>query len=397
MEPASRKTGEASKLSKLREMVKTQDEQRAKHEEALVERSKDVCGDEVCPIPSEKPAISIIEEGDDNNEALIKHFETTALYYEILGEKDWTYRQKSYIEAIKLLKKLDHPITTAKEALTYKGIGKKISDEIEEFAKTGTTKKLEEMKKKAGKNVVKPIELFTIVYGIGPKTAYKLYQEGYRTLDDLRNANLKNKNIRTGLKYYEDILSTNRIPREEMTKYEDKIRELLDPLDCTLVIAGSYRRGLPTSGDIDLLVQGCTLKEVVDSSTPEIIIKNATLAYGKRKGEKEARKYMGITVPIRKGGYHRRIDIRVFSEDEYPTALLYNTGSMELNVYMRLRAKEDNMKLSEYGLYFDIDGTRADVKSEEDVFYALYMEYIPPEKRNADFKKHMVLLDRPFD
>ena len=76
----------------------------------------------------------------------------------------------------------------------------------------------------------------------------------------------------------------------------------------------------------------------------------------------------------------RRIDIRYIPYDSYYSALLYFTGSAELNKKMRIIAKNKGYKLSEYGLFKD-DGTKLDIKSEEDMFKKLNMDYIEPKFR----------------
>jgi len=76
----------------------------------------------------------------------------------------------------------------------------------------------------------------------------------------------------------------------------------------------------------------------------------------------------------------RRIDIRYVAYDSYYSALLYFTGSADLNKKMRNIAKSKGLKLSEYGL-FKTDGTKLKIKSEEDFFKELDLDYIPPNLR----------------
>jgi DNA polymerase/3'-5' exonuclease PolX len=94
-------------------------------------------------------------------------------------------------------------------------------------------------------------------------------------------------------------------------------------------------------------------------------------------GEESGTKYMGFCQY--KNNPVRRIDIRVIPLESYYTAILYFTGSYELNKVMRQKAKQLGYKLNEYGLYKG--NTALDVGSEEDVFRYLEMEYLPPEER----------------
>lgn len=61
---------------------------------------------------------------------------------------------------------------------------------------------------------VRTVTLFGEVWGIGPATALKLYEKGYRTLDDLKNDGSLTNSQRLGLKYFDDI--KKKIPRHEV-------------------------------------------------------------------------------------------------------------------------------------------------------------------------------------
>ena len=89
-------------------------------------------------------------------------------------------------------------------------------------------------------------------------------------------------------------------------------------------------------------------------------------------------KYMGFGQY--KSNTFRRIDIRFIPHDAYYPALLYFTGSAELNVKMRKIAKTMKLKLSEYGLSKE-DGTRLPISTEHDFFKILKIEYLEPKFR----------------
>ena len=76
----------------------------------------------------------------------------------------------------------------------------------------------------------------------------------------------------------------------------------------------------------------------------------------------------------------RRIDIRFIPYISWYPALLYFTGSAELNKKMRQIAKTKKLKLSEYGLFKE-DGTMIEVNSEREIFDFLDMEYLVPRLR----------------
>ena len=76
----------------------------------------------------------------------------------------------------------------------------------------------------------------------------------------------------------------------------------------------------------------------------------------------------------------RKIDIRFVEPQSFFTALLYFTGSAELNKQMRQIAKIKNLKLSEYGLFKE-NGEKIPINNERDIFDILEMEYIIPRLR----------------
>ena len=90
-------------------------------------------------------------------------------------------------------------------------------------------------------------------------------------------------------------------------------------------------------------------------------------------------KYMGFSKY--KNNPVRRIDIRYIPYSSYHSALLYFTGSGDLNKKMRQIAKNKGYKLSEYGLFKLSDNSKVKITSERDVFKILEMEYLPPRLR----------------
>ena len=90
-------------------------------------------------------------------------------------------------------------------------------------------------------------------------------------------------------------------------------------------------------------------------------------------------KYMGFCKY--KNNPIRRIDIRFVPFNSYYTALLYFTGSKELNTKMRTKANDLGYKLSEYNLIKKSQNKKIKINSEYDIFKKLKMEYITPSLR----------------
>ena len=155
-------------------------------------------------------------------------------------------------------------------------------------------------------------------------------------------------------------------------------------------VCGSYRRERQTSGDIDVLLSKLGTKDNNTDTTNHLeIFINKLKEPIKTNGYKALlvdditdknfeTKYMGFAKY--KENPVRRIDVRYIAYESYYSALLYFTGSADLNKKMRVIAKKMDLKLSEYGL-FKSDGTKLKIKSEEDYFKHLGMDYIEPKFR----------------
>ena len=117
------------------------------------------------------------------------------------------------------------------------------------YLKTGTLEILEREKNN-------PINIFTQVYGIGPKKAEELVKKEITTIEQLKNnLNLLNDKQKIGVKYYDDILKC--IPRSEIDDFYVKLSiifEMFDNSDNHFEIVGSYRREKQDSGDIDIII-----------------------------------------------------------------------------------------------------------------------------------------------
>ena len=284
------------------------------------------------------------------------------------------------------------------------GIGKGTIDRIKEILETKKLSELDEFDKtidsKKFKNETKVIEELSEIIGVGPAKAKELFDDGIKGVDDLKKK-IKSKKIQVnekvllGLKYY-GVYKVN-IPRKEidavyklLTKVVKKLNEknnLDDENKYIFEICGSYRREKPFSNDIDVLLTklGKTnpdeshLKNFVDKLKKPIKSNNNNQLLVDDITDKNIEtKYMGFSKfkdnPI------RRIDIRYIPYESYNYALLYFTGSADLNKKMREIAKNKNLKLSEYGL-FDEKNKNFKAKSERDIFKKLGMEYLVPRLR----------------
>src|SRR5262249_39290742 len=139
-------------------------------------------------------------------------------------------------------------------------------------------------------------------------------------------------------------------------------------------LCGSLRRRRETAKDVDLVASAKDAKPIMDAfvSQPEVM---QVIGHGDTKSS--------IVFGMNIEG-HRIVmnaDLRVVTDDVFPFAVLYLTGSKDHNVRLRQRAIEQGMSLNEYGL----SGAKKPVKckTEVDVYTALGLPFIQPELREA--------------
>jgi len=96
-----------------------------------------------------------------------------------------------------------------------------------------------------------------------------------------------------------------------------------------------------------------------------------------------------MTVRLRSG---LQLDLRVVPERSYGAALQYFTGSKDHNILLRRRAQERGLKINEYGIF---RGNRPVAgRTEEEVYAAVGLPWIPPELREARGEIELALEDR---
>ena len=317
------------------------------------------------------PSVKSIQKRDN----IIKIFGKLNEYEKGNGEK---FKAASYSKAIVSLKMVqDDSELTDENIIQMNGIGKSLLTKIMDIVSTGTCNMYEKVK-----DYKDPKAVFEDIHAVGPKKAKELVDMGFKTIEELRarkdiNEILNDKQL-LGLKFYEDILA--RIPREEIIKHEIILKSVLKKVDpnAELTIAGSYRRGKTESGDIDVLLKSKdkkTYKKFIDALVKVEYLYPDHLALGPKK-------YNGMAT-IKSYLISRRIDIMYTSEEEYPFAILYFTGSMEFNAKMRGLALEKGLSMNEYSLKDSTTKKKINHKFnvEKDIFDYLGMDWVEPISR----------------
>lgn len=270
-------------------------------------------------------------------------------------------------------------LVDAGEVTSIKGIGKKLGAIIEDRVR-GTSGSGSAEAAEIRALVPEPLIELLGIPGIGPKKVRALWEGlGIVTLNQLEKAAQEGR-VRElkgfGEKSEADILAGIEQLRHFSGRFlvptaEAAAARFIDVLRAAegverVEVAGSLRRRRETIGDIDLLVaaeDGAPARAAF-LATPGV---SAVEAEGEKKCRVVAEEGIGV-------------DLRIVAPEEFATALHHFTGSKEHNTHLRLRAKERGLKLNEYGLWRE-DGSRLEVREEDDVFRSLGLAPIPPELR----------------
>jgi len=312
------------------------------------------------------------------NQELAKIFYEIANYLEMEGV---AFKPYAYQKAAITLETLEEDVEEIykkggiKSLKEIPGVGESIALKIEEYLKTGKIKYYEEFKKKIPVN----LEEIIAVEGMGPKKAKVLYQKlGIRNLKDLEKAAKSHKIaplFSFGEKTEKNILEGIAFLKRSKGRFLlgeilPKVKEVYQGLKTLKEVekidpAGSVRRMKETIGDVDFLVISKNPQKVMDFfvSLPGIV-----KIWGKGTTKSSVRTREGFDM-----------DIRVVPARSYGSALQYFTGSKEHNIATRKIAMDRGLKLSEYGLFRGLKMIAG--KTEEEVYKALGMDWIPPELR----------------
>ncbi|PWN06486.1 DNA polymerase/3'-5' exonuclease PolX [Rhodohalobacter mucosus] len=291
------------------------------------------------------------------------------------------FRVRSYRQAARsidnLTENLTDKVSDGEDLTGIPDVGESIAEKIEEIVKTGSLKQLEEIKKRVPEELADLLNL----EGIGPKRAKEIYDElDVDSITDLREAVEKHK-VREiegfGKKTEEKIgreleRQSNQESRTLLSRAEEIAEPLLEYLnECKeadrIVIAGSYRRRKETVGDLDILATG----------EDEEAIANHFVSYEDvdeviKKGEKRT------SIRLKSG---LQVDMAVLSKESFGAALIYFTGSKEHGIHLRERALARDLKVNEYGIFREGEDEPIAGETEEEMYEALDLAWVPPEMR----------------
>lgn len=190
----------------------------------------------------------------------------------------------------------------------------------------------------------------------------------YETLPILTKVDLMFHPMRVIPRHLIDIIN------EELTKY----------FNDHFTVAGSYIRGKPTSGDIDLVLSTDKKGDQVVEYLIQQINQNSTKLKIMPPFARGSSKATFIFVVINEDkSYNIKVDAFLAPESEYLFALLFAIGSGMFNVRMRALAKRRGYLLNQKGLFTIKGKKRIPIKSEKELFEILNMTYKKPDERNS--------------
>lgn len=304
-------------------------------------------------------------------------FEELADLLEIQGAN--VFRLRAYRNAARTIENLTvaiRELVGQKQPLTeLPGIGKDLAEKLVTIVETGELPQLNELRSEVPPGVVQMLR----IPGLGPKRVAQLFKElNLTTLEALKAAaeggeiaKLKGFGAKTtqmileGLTLIEQI--GNRYYLADMQPAVEDIVATLGALPSVQQVsaAGSFRRRKETVGDLDVLATSTDHAEVMDALAGHALVEKV-LARGDTK--QRVRLRSGI-----------ELDLRVVPDESYGAAMQYFTGSKEHNIVIRRRAQERGLKVNEYGVFRDEQYIAG--RTEEDVYAAVGLPFIPPELR----------------
>jgi len=314
----------------------------------------------------------------------VKNFDLARLFYEmatLLEVNDESrFRVRAYERAAQTLEGLaeDVAVVAARGELTaLPGVGRELAARIEEYLATGRLAQLEALR--AG---LPPAFLTLLeIRGLGPRTARLLWERlGVDSVERLEQV-CRDGSILTvpgvRARTRDNVLRSIALwragrARTPLHRAREIAARLMEALRAhggvqRIEAAGSLRRLREAVRDIDLLVT---------STEPARVI--ATLTHLPSVVEVVARGDTKASVRHQDG---LQVDLRVVEPAAFGAALQYFTGSKDHNVRLREMARRRGLTISEYGVFDARTGARVAGATEEDVYAAVGLPWIPPELR----------------
>jgi DNA polymerase (family 10) len=319
-----------------------------------------------------------------DNRSIAQLFAETADLLEISSGDP--FRIRSYRRAAEAVEsstiQLSEIAGDLKKLLAIPGIGKGMAANIQEIEKTGTLPLRTELLTKYRPGMLDLLKL----PGMGPKSVL-LFWEALQvaSIADLEAAIAAGKleslprmgakqieKLKKGIEEYKKnsgrfLIDDAELAAEKLIAY---LRQF--PSLDTITPAGSLRRGRETVGDLDILVTGPACAEDQVQAAVEYTAAYPPIVDLLAKGQNK------VSFRLRGG---LQVDVRLLPEGSYGAALQYFSGSKMHNVAIRQRALKRGYTLNEYALARLEDGVFLAGATEQEIYAALGLDWIPPELR----------------
>src|SRR5579883_1515746 len=296
------------------------------------------------------------------------------------------FRIRSYRRAAEAVEsstvQLSEIANDTRKLLAIPGIGKGMAANIQEIEKAGTLPLREELLTKYRPSMLELLKL----PGMGPKSVL-LFWEALQvaSIADLEAAIAAGKLEtlpRMGAKQIEKLKkgieehkkNTGRFLIDDAEEAAEKLIAYLRRFEGieTITPAGSLRRGRETVGDLDILATGPACAEDKVQTAVDYVAAYPPITDLIAKGQNK------VSFRLRNG---LQVDVRLLPEGSYGAALQYFSGSKMHNVTIRQRVLKRGYTLSEYALARLEDGSFVAGATEEEIYAALGLDWIPPELR----------------
>ena len=319
--------------------------------------------------------------------AITDILEEIAVLLELKGENP--FKVRAYTNAARALDNYEGDVAklVAENRLgELAGIGEALCQKITELVKTGRLKYYEDLRASVPEGLLAMME----IPSLGAKKIKVLHEKlGIKSVAELEaacQAHRVQALAGFGAKTEEKLLAGIAQARDYSALFlyadawaqAEEIREALRAHEdvLQLSVGGSLRRGREVVKDLDFVASSRQPQEIMDYFVALPWVKSVT-NHGATKS----------SVVLNSG---IAVDLRVVSDKEFPYALHHFTGSKEHNVAMRQRAIAQGKKMSEWGLFEIAPGKKGDAegegklipcRTEEELFAAVGLQYIPPELR----------------
>ena len=268
------------------------------------------------------------------------------------------------------------------QLLAIQGIGKSMAANLQAIVATGSLPVRDELLAKYGAGLLELLKL----PGMGPKTVALLWDAGkIKNIDELAEAieagrlkglpRMGEKQIEKIKKGIDDYRKS--VGRFRIDEAEDAAERLTTYLMAMSGIervtpAGSLRRGRETAGDLDLLVTGPACAQGNTDAAVEHVAAYPGIHDMIAKGENKVSFHLANGL---------QVDVRLLPSHCYGAALQYFTGSKAHNVVLRQRALKMGYTLNEWALSRLDDESVVASATEEEIYAALEMDWMPAEMR----------------